>query len=594
MTNFRSFREEQVIEDLSNVNMFIGPNAAGKSNVIEAFRYLQDMLRGQVKAFFEIVFDRSRGPNISVSLCFTLSSKERDRIINTLFQKAPISPDHVIKSPFLRILTYSVTVKQNGILEENIEISNIKSNGLLIIRRSATNIESVGLENKCKEISSLTNLHTGSAQRGKPQGEWSILQYQKLSQMENFLVGMIRKSILNFKFFTPTRQVATQMPSGEELALSPDGNNLTKFLNSVQSGNPRRFVSVVDEILQILPNLIEVLAPLRGQQATITVEEEGLTKPTPIEDVSFGLMQILILVVGIVTKANDSVIFIEEPELHLHATSQRRLFELIQREAKNKQFFLTTHSTIFTACTEHNSTYLFTKPQGATKVRKIQEPHELKMVKEALGHRNTDLFGDECVVFIEGDSEDTAFPIIADSMGYNFVTQGIRLVNVRGSGKAKKLGEYLRYLKDSGILAWVIADGNETVKEKLQEWQSLGYLEKGAWKVWKLEFEDCFSLEMVTKAVNEWLKEEGEKFQLAPEHLKKERKDGVSVVRTLKKVIHNNNLRDLDKPALAEKLANLLIEDMKKENREKTPIEKEIRDIVHSAAEGTVFRTIEI
>lgn len=586
LTKFRSYKDEQVIEDLSNVNMFIGPNAAGKSNVVRAFRYLITILRGQATPpFTESVFDRNENSDIELSLCFILPSKDRKRIIDKLFENnLNVKSDDVTKSPFLKTLTYSVTIKKNGVVGEEIKTPNIKSGEIVIIKTSEADEnakrESVNLESWCNKLSELADIQASFTDRGKENIGWRLLSYSNLSKSESSLINRIKSFMNNWVFFDPIRQATPRMESGEEANLNPRGDNLTKFMNSIQSSNPRRFINIADEIIKILPSIKEVLAPLKQRQATITVEEEGLTTPTEVGDVSFGLMQILVVVVGIITKKDNSVIFIEEPELHLHATSQRRLFKLIQREAKNKQFFLTTHSTIFTACDKHNSTYLFTKPHGATLVDKIHEPQELRTVKEALGHRNTDLFGDECVVFIEGDSEEVAFPIIANSLGYSPVTKGIRLVNIKGSGKAKKIGEYLRYLKDSGIIAYVIADGNKRVKEKLQDWQREGVIEEGSWTMWELEFEDCFSLEMIAKAFNEWLKEEGVEFQLTVDKLNKEGKERVSIVKALEKILYSNNLLSLDKPALAEKLAYISIEDIKKEEHKETLPEKEIKKIV--------------
>ena len=72
-----------------------------------------------------------------------------------------------------------------------------------------------------------------------------------------------------------------------------------------------------------------------------------------------------------------------------------------------------------------------------------------------------------------------------------------------------------------------------------------------------MEFEDCFSLEMIARAINQVITEQGGKLQIKPEQLEKESEKGKSIVRTLKKILYENNL-ELYKPALAEKIAYLL------------------------------------
>jgi predicted ATP-dependent endonuclease of OLD family len=170
------------------------------------------------------------------------------------------------------------------------------------------------------------------------------------------------------------------------------------------------------------------------------------------------------------------------------------------------------------------------------------------------------------VVFIEGDSEDIAFPIIADSLGFDLCGKGIRLVNVRGSGKYKKMKEYLEYLKGSGVMSYVIADGNKEVKGKLEDWEREGIIAKGNWTVWDLEFEDCFSYDMIAQAINEVIKEQGGDLEITVKQLEEEKREGISV--------------DLDKPALAEKLALMLSAEIGKDKHLPTPPEKEIKKIV--------------
>lgn len=587
LERFRSYKESVPIQGFSDVNVFIGPNNAGKSNVVEAFKYLCNLLRGQVKSFRELVFDRQMKSDFRLSLCFILASRERSRLIGKLFENnSSVKADDVKKSPFLETLTYSVIIKENGIVREEIKTPNLKSGEIVIIKAQEaggiTKSESLNLEGSCNKLSGLTNIESSFRKLGQGSVGWKPLSFSNLSRSESTLVGTIRRSMNKCLFFPPIRQVTPRMESGEEATLSPQGNNLTKFMNSVQSSNPRRFISVVDEIIKILPTIKEVLAPLKQKQATLTVEEEGLTTPTEVGDVSFGLMQILVIVVGIITKEDDSAIFIEEPELHLHAASQRKLFKLIQREAEKKQFFITTHSSIFTGCTNKISTFLVTKRGGATNVRKIIEPSELKLIKNALGHRNTDLFGYECVVFLEGDSEQLAFPIIAEAIGHDLIERGIHLVNIRGKGKVSKIAEYLEYLKDSDVLAYIIADGDKQVKERLDDWARQDLLQKDCQAVWELEFEDCFKLDMIVEAMKEVAKEKGFEFDTTPEDLKENIPAGKSVVKALEKLMYQKELPSLDKPALSENLALLLKEEIEKGSpaRQKTLPEQVLEKIV--------------
>jgi predicted ATP-dependent endonuclease of OLD family len=586
LENFRSYKDRTDINELSNVNVFIGPNGAGKSNIVEALKFLRKLIGGeQTKLFFEMAFDRNVDLDIQLSLSIALSDSERGRILDTLFKgNTRVALDSIKGTSFLRSLTYSVTIGQRGLKSETVQTPNMKTKELTLIRKRLAGEdmrkrESVDLDKKCNDLSELENIEPTLKDRGNESLDSRLLAYNNLSSSETILVNALREFILSWEWFEPNRQVMARMESGEESNLDPQGANLTKFMNSVLSSTPRRFVNLTDEVIKILPSVGEILAPLKERMATLTVKERGLITPTEISNVSYGFMQTLILTAGIVTKRDNSVIMIEEPELHLHAAAQRGLFELIQEMAKQKQFFLTTHSTIFTGCDDRTNTYLVTKPEGATRITRIETSKDLGTAKELLGHRNVDLYGDECVVFIEGDSEEVAFPIIAESLGYDLCRKGIRLVNVKGCGKATKIKEYLRYLKDSGVKSYVIADGNKEVRERLQDWQREGIIMPNNWTVWDLEFEDCFNLDMIVDAMNELMKEQKTELRLTVQQLTEARKEKTSIVKPLEKILYEAGL-SLEKPALAEKLAIILCKDLKKENHKETLPEKEIKKIV--------------
>jgi len=444
--------------------------------------------------------------------------------------------------------------------------------------------ENIMLDKKCLSISQPIIPLEYSKPPRKLDKAWRILRpLPGLLPIEQDIIRKIRESMLNWKWLDPFRKAEKELPLGEEHELNPTGSNLAKLLNSILGSDPDKFVYLKNEIVKILPFVEKILAPPKGNVATVNVKEKRLNNPIDLGNISDGITQTLIMVVKILTQEKNSLLMIEEPELHLHASSQRKLFKKIQEEAEreNKQFFITTHSTIFTACNDTTSTFLVVKPEGYTKVIKIHDTENLRIIRDILGHKNTDLFGYECVVLIEGDSEEIAFPIIAKFMGYDLIEKGIRLINVRGTGKFTKIEEFLRYMKDSGVIAYVIADGNKRVEDTLKDWQREGLLKENHWRVWSMEFEDCFSLDVITKALNEVLKEEGAKIEISPKELQERMKEGKSIVKVIEHVLHEKGLElSLNKPALAEKIAYIIGEEIKKEGHEKTEPEKVIEKII--------------
>jgi len=592
LENFRSYKEPISIVGLSNVNVFIGANNAGKSNILEAFRYMQAMARGkQQKSFEEIVFDGDSKRNIHIRLSVSLSEQARNKFIKKLFQENPSIRVHkIIKSSFLSNLILDVVIGNRGLVQEEIMINNIISGHLSIVKNTIKNkLWSHELPNLAKECenTNFVNLKASFGSKGSrsPAPDWSILNIPGMhpAPIEHQIVSRLRENIEKWRWLEPIRRAQPNMPLGEQAQLDSRGSSLVKFLFTIQNNNPEENRRIKDKFHEILPEIQKVTARLRGGEAIVTIDEKGLTSARDFSNISSGLAESLILISGIENTKPDAVVLMEEPELHLHAGSQRKLFEIIKREAEKKQFFVTTHSSVFTCCSDKVSTYLVTKKEGITSVSKIEETSGLKRIKNELGHRNTDLYGYEIVVFIEGDSEEVAFRIIAEALGYDLVENGIHLTNIRGKGRVSKISEYLQYLKNSDVSVYVIADGDNYVKRKLEDWVREGLLQKDCYTVWDKEFEDCFELDIVLNAMKKMAKEQGFKFDITLENLKENMTTGKSVVRALGKLLHEKDLPSLDKPTLAENIALLLKEKIEKTplgERKKTPPEQVIEKIV--------------
>ena len=105
---------------------------------------------------------------------------------------------------------------------------------------------------------------------------------------------------------------------------------------------------------------------------------------------------------------------IEEPETFLHPNAQRRLFGLLQEQAKNTQILLTTHSPIFIDRKNPKSNVLFRREKKGDNfiTQRIKLPSEdsLKPIRESLGTSLADSLAlHEVVIIVEGLSDVTVF-----------------------------------------------------------------------------------------------------------------------------------------------------------------------------------------
>jgi AAA15 family ATPase/GTPase len=84
--NFRSFRDKTEL-DLQNVNIFVGPNKAGKSNIIMCFQFLNSISRNDWNdLYIDNVFDYDKNMRITIQIVFYLNIEERRDLVRRFFQ----------------------------------------------------------------------------------------------------------------------------------------------------------------------------------------------------------------------------------------------------------------------------------------------------------------------------------------------------------------------------------------------------------------------------------------------------------------------------------------------------------------------------
>lgn len=72
------------------------------------------------------------------------------------------------------------------------------------------------------------------------------------------------------------------------------------------------------------------------------------TDTVDLSDVGFGLSQVLPILIAVIEANKDNIIYIEQPEIHLHPLAQYKLANILCRYVKKgKKIIIETHSSIF-------------------------------------------------------------------------------------------------------------------------------------------------------------------------------------------------------------------------------------------------------
>lgn len=485
-------------------------------------------------------------------------------------------------------MRYYTRIDNTGPMIERFETSDIDGNYALvfnhILEEGASSKYYSDLEKYLANTNSLQFANSKPSTKVKVGRGPQILQRGGERTIEYRIAEMITEFLVNIKIFQASRRPNPQAPSGEHYSLQENGSNLVNVMNTLQTTKPKEFVRIMNQLPSIVTGITEVTAPPVGSNVTIRMEEEGLTSQIDLVNMSIGLQQTLILLIAMETAQPNQTICIEEPEMNIHSTSQKVLFDLMRKKAEHNQFFITTHSSIFTAIGEDAATYLVTKVNGKSQAIPIVENNDLKLIKQQLGIRNSDIYGNDYVIFIEGDSEEDALPIIAHVLGYDHFGKSIRIINLEGNGKIVRLKQLLSYLKGSDTVAFLILDGDGDIRKHVDDLVREGLLEKDHVTIWEEgEFEDIFENQRIVDAMNRIAKRDGFTFGITVEQLEKERKSR-NVTDILGDYMHNTNKIDLGKRDLARELAYSIVEEIREGNsRKKTRFEETIEKIMQVA-----------
>lgn len=147
---------------------------------------------------------------------------------------------------------------------------------------------------------------------------------------------------------------------------------------------------------------------------------------------------------------NRFLFLFEEPELYLHPTAQRTLFEALSQISQHHQVLISTHSPFFF---QPENTDMFIKMK---KVSANPKPCS-DLVQISLSDRskkdlfqiisfetsNTAFFSKKAVL-VEGDSELIAIPHIARTLceDWDFVKKNITIIKINGKGSIRRFKEF--------------------------------------------------------------------------------------------------------------------------------------------------------
>ncbi len=342
LQNFLSYGSNTQAIKLNSLNVLIGTNASGKSNLIEALALLkatpQDLSTPIIKgggveqwlwkgkeelstASIETIInyeDRENyQKNIPLKYClrFTMVGQKFEIVDEVIENESKISEDQ--EDFYYRYQNGSPALNYRNILEENDNFSKNTRDIKRQLKREDINFEQSILSQKKDSIlfPELTYLGNNFSEF-KIYQEWNVGRY------------------------TPSRKPQpTDLPNN---FLLEDGSNLAVVINNLEYRGlkPR----LVKELQKFYPKVEDIYIIFNGNTAQIFIKEKDLTSPISAYRLSDGTLRYLCLLSIFLHPSPPPLICIEEPEIGLHPDIIPNIAELLIEASQKTQLIVTTHS----------------------------------------------------------------------------------------------------------------------------------------------------------------------------------------------------------------------------------------------------------
>ena len=440
--NYKSIEQIKVPE-CPNLTIFVGRNSSGKTSIFEAIKYIvlgsteQDILSLREKIHAGV--DEFVRKEISVRFLFDVPPDcRRDYFMHFLDFQEDLC-EKVLQTQLLKKLEIELSISVPGqevpedgldrdVLPKSMRISNSKGELIPITheisRVSRGKVPTVNISTfpfvQNPSIATLTadEIDIKLTEKLERKGRTNVtFVFSDTSHLHGRIFSDLRKKI---KFFQSIRESKKRIRMAFRTDVGERGNQLVTSMDTLFRRDHSRFVDIAKKCMAIFPDIVGIHPdPLPGDEVRILIKKKLLPNEIDLADEGSGIEQLFILIWRIATAENDSIWFIDEPELHLHPGAQKHLYDFLREESeKGKQIFVATHSMVFIYNCGNEEIYLLTDRDGKTQSIHLfdlvpQEEsgsiQEIRTIKEnifrALGYDPSFAYEPKRVVVVEGPTD---------------------------------------------------------------------------------------------------------------------------------------------------------------------------------------------
>ena len=327
--NFRSLRDVELCP--GPLTVLIGANGAGKSNILDALRFLKKIHSDPLS---------------------------REMVTNSQLED---------RGGFEQIVW-------GGLTDEKIEFEFEFSNGERGFDIPSFRVE---IEDHPEPHLRYLTVPMGAERWEGPEGADGInSEYRK---MANHL-----QSWRFYNFSPDSMRQPTKVK--QEKVLNESGSNLSTVIHSLYSENHPDLEEAVGMLQVMVPTVERLVSPIFGDgQTYVALKEKGIENHVGAWGLSDGTLLALALSVALVVRPEPELICVESPETGIHPQMMEAVADMLEVASRDTQVIVTTQSPYLLEWLPYESFVVVEKEEGETRLTPLKHKDGIQETIKALG-----------------------------------------------------------------------------------------------------------------------------------------------------------------------------------------------------------------
>jgi predicted ATP-dependent endonuclease of OLD family len=430
LKNFRSYCEKNSKEGItfrSGINLLVGENNAGKSNLLKAL----DLLKGETPLTPNDYYGGIENEKeVYLELEVEFTSRERKAILASIMGNLNVGITKTEKiQDNLRRAEFSYSSK-TGPMVRIMQLYVKEAEARLDSDFSKDNYTIVDWKQILDAYFSSPDSSVLKVARTELEKVKGPARIRFNRNVGGDIYQLFRQEL---KIFSEVRQ----RPGGKNANTleSYDGSLVADVLATLKMGSRQQrknFESIKKEFNSLFPTLqLEVIHEAPDQPPKIVIEKTTTEYEVPIDRVGAGIGEMVILLTHLIA-SKDMVFGLDMPELHFHPHSQRLLLDILRQRSLNNQILIITHSPILVQSKEIGNIMVAREQKGETVVTQLPDFYfsadERNRLERNLTGYNSEFFFSRASLIVEGPTEMGAMPIFSRALETDFDKYGVSMV----------------------------------------------------------------------------------------------------------------------------------------------------------------------